>query len=158
MIKTVDISDLKISDNENDILVTYSLGSCVGVSLYDPVENIGGLIHCMLPLSKVDREKARKNPYMFVDTGLSKMIQEMYDRGAKKKNLVAKLAGGARLLDKKNIFNVGERNIVIVRKVLWKNDILIKGIDVGGAISRTVRLYMETGKTTVRNKGEEKEI
>jgi len=158
LIKTVDISDLKISDNENDILVTYSLGSCVGVSLYDPVENIGGLIHCMLPLSKVDREKARKNPYMFVDTGLSKMIQEMYDRGAKKKNLVAKLAGGARLLDKKNIFNVGERNIVIVRKVLWKNDILIKGMDIGGAISRTVRLYMETGKTTVRNKGEEKEI
>ena len=104
MIKTVDISDLKVSDNENDILVTYSLGSCVGVSLYDPIEKIGGLIHCMLPLSKVDRDKARKNPYMFVDTGVSKMLQELYDRGAKKKNLIAKLAGGAKLLDKKKYF------------------------------------------------------
>jgi len=158
LIKTVDISDMKISDNENDILVTYSLGSCVGVTLYDPEENIGSLIHCMLPLSKVDRDKARKNPYMFVDTGLTKMLQEMYDRGAKRKNIVAKLAGGAKLLDKKNIFNVGERNIVVVRKILWKNDILIKGMDVGGSKSRTVRLYMENGKTTVRNKGEENEL
>lgn len=158
MIKTVDISDLKVSDNENDILVTYSLGSCVGVTLYDPVQKIGGLIHCMLPLSKVDRDKARKNPYMFVDTGVTKMLQELYDRGAKKKNLIAKLAGGAKLLDKKNIFNVGERNVVIVRKILWKNDILIKGMDVGGAISRTVRLYMDDGKTTVRNKGEERDL
>ncbi len=158
MIKTVDISDLKISDNENDILVTYSLGSCVGVTLYDPEEKIGGLIHCMLPLSKVDREKARKNPYMFVDTGLMKMLQDMYDRGAKKKNLIAKLAGGAKLLDKNNIFNVGERNIVVVRKILWKNDILIKGMDVGGSKSRTVRLYMDSGRTTVRNKGEENDL
>ncbi|MFP4547992.1 MAG: chemotaxis protein CheD [Fidelibacterota bacterium] len=158
MIKTVDISDLKISDNENDILVTYSLGSCVGVTLYDPEEKIGGLIHCMLPLSKVDREKARKNPYMFVDTGLMKMLQDMYARGAKKKNLIAKLAGGAKLLDKNNIFNVGERNIVVVRKILWKNDILIKGMDVGGSKSRTVRLYMDSGRTTVRNKGEENDL
>jgi len=158
LIKTVDISDMKISDNENDILVTYSLGSCVGVTLYDPKENIGGLIHCMLPLSKVDRDKARKNPFMFVDTGLMKMLQDMYERGAKKKNLVAKLAGGAKLLDKNNIFNVGERNIVVVRKILWKNDILIKGMDVGGSKSRTVRLYMESGRTTVRNKGEENDL
>src|SRR6056297_1210604 len=149
---------MKISDNENDILVTYSLGSCVGVTLYDPKENIGGLIHCMLPLSKVDRDKARKNPFMFVDTGLMKMLQDMYERGAKKKNLVAKLAGGAKLLDKNNIFNVGERNIVVVRKILWKNDILIKGMDVGGSKSRTVRLYMESGRTKVRNKGEENDL
>ncbi|MBN2281737.1 MAG: chemotaxis protein CheD [Candidatus Marinimicrobia bacterium] len=158
MIKTVDISDMKISNNENDILVTYSLGSCVGLTLYDPIEKIGSLIHCMLPLSKIDKEKAQKNPYMFVDTGLTKMLQEMYDRGAKRKNIIAKLAGGAKLLDKKNIFNVGERNIVIVRKILWKNDILIQGMDVGGSKSRTVRLYMDSGRTTVRNKGEEYDI
>ncbi len=149
---------MKISTNEDDILVTYSLGSCVGISLYDPVEKIGGLIHSMLPLSKVDREKAKKNPYMFVDTGLLKMLKEMYERGAKRKNLIAKVAGGAKLLDKKNIFNVGERNIVVVRKILWRNDILIKGKDVGGSRSRTVRLYMEDGRTTVRNKGKEADL
>ncbi len=128
------------------------------MTLYDPEAKIGSMIHCMLPLSKVDREKSKKNPYMFVDSGLTKMLQVMYDQGAKKKNLVAKLAGGAKLLDKKNIFNVGERNIIVVRKILWKNDILIKGMDVGGAKSRTVRLYMDSGKTTVRNRGEEYEI
>jgi len=158
LIKTVDISDMKISEDEKDILVTYSLGSCVGITLYDPVTKIGSLIHCMLPLSRVDREKAKKNPFMFVDTGLSQQLQEMYNRGARKKNIIAKVAGGAKLLDKKNLFRIGERNYTVVRKLLWKNDILIKAQDVGESKSRTVRLYMDTGITTVRYRGEEVEL
>ncbi len=68
---TVDISDMKIAQNREDVIVTYSLGSCVGLTLYDPVAGIGGMIHCMLPLSKIDPEKARIKPYMFVDTGVA---------------------------------------------------------------------------------------
>ena len=61
---------MKLSTNEGDVLVTYSLGSCLGLSLWDPVAHVGGLIHCMLPLSKIDPVKAKTNPYMFTDTGL----------------------------------------------------------------------------------------
>jgi len=158
MLVTVDISDLKVSKRSDDILVTYSLGSCVALSLYDPVVGIGGLIHCMLPLSKIDPVKARANPYMFTDTGVQALLQAVFDMGAKRENLVTKVAGGARLLDSKNLFRIGERNYTVLRKVLWKNNILITSEDVRGTISRTVYLYMDTGRTTIKSGGKEVEL
>lgn len=158
MLTTVNISDMAISQNREDKLITYSLGSCVGVSLYDSVVGVGSLIHCMLPLSKVDSQKAKIKPYMFVDTGLQMMLKEMFDRGATRQNIVAKVAGGAKLLDKKSLFRIGERNYTVVRKILWKNNILLDGEDVGGTISRTVTLVMETGQTIIKSAGKEWEL
>lgn len=158
MLVTVDISDMKVSKRSDDILVTYSLGSCVALSLYDPVVGIGGLIHCMLPLSKIDPVKARANPCMFTDTGVQVLLQAVFDMGAKRENLVTKVAGGARLLDSKNLFRIGERNYTVLRKVLWKNNILITSEDVRGTISRTVYLYMDTGRTTIKSGGKEVEL
>ena len=154
----VDISDMKTSDEPDEILITYSLGSCIGLSLYDPVAKVGGLVHAMLPLSKIDRAKAKKNPYMFTDTGVSMLIQRLFDMGARRKNLVAKVAGGARLLDSKGLFKIGERNYTVLRKVLWKNDILIASESVGGSQSRTMLLYMEDGRTTIKSGGKETEL
>jgi len=158
MLVTVDISDMEVSKRSDDILVTYSLGSCVALSLYDPVVGIGGLIHCMLPLSKIDPVKARANPCMFTDTGVQALLQAVFDMGAKRENLVTKVAGGARLLDSKNLFRIGERNYTVLRKVLWKNNILITSEDVRGTIARTVYLYMDTGKTTIKSGGKEVEL
>lgn len=158
MLKIVGISDMIVSDNSADILVTYSLGSCVGITLYDPLNRIGGLIHCMLPLSKMDKERARENPCMFVDTGIPALLQAAYQIGANRENLIVRVAGGAHLLDDKGLFRVGERNYTIVRKMLWKNDILIKSQDVGGTRSRTVRLYMNSGRTTIHSNGQEVEL
>jgi len=158
MLVTVDISDMEVSKRSDDILVTYSLGSCVALSLYDPVVGIGGLIHCMLPLSKIDPVKARANPCMFTDTGVQALLQAVFDMGAKRENLVTKVAGGARLLDSNNLFRIGERNYTVLRKVLWKNNILITSEDVRGTISRTVYLYMDTGKTTIKSGGKEVEL
>jgi len=155
---TVNISDLGTSNSNEDKIITYSLGSCVGVSLYDPVAEVGSLIHCMLPLSKVDRAKSKIKPYMFVDTGLQAQLKIMYDNGATKKNIVAKVAGGSKLLDKKSLFRIGERNYTVVRKILWKNNILIENEDVGGTKSRTMYLVMETGKTYLKIRGEEIEL
>jgi len=158
VIHTVDISDMKVSTNKEDILITYSLGSCVGLSLYDPVAVVGGLIHCMLPLSKIDPIKARANPYMFTDTGVQALLKAIFELGAKRENLITKVAGGARLLDSKNLFRIGERNYTVLRKVLWKNNILIDAEDVAGSKSRTVLLYMDTGKTTIKSGGKEVEL
>lgn len=158
MLLTVDISDMKVSTRNDDIIITYSLGSCVALSLYDPVAGVGGLIHCMLPLSKIDPAKAMANPCMFTDLGVQTLLQAVFDQGAKRENLITKVAGGARLLDTKNLFRIGERNYTVLRKVLWKNNILITAEDVGGTISRTVSLYMETGKTTIKTGGKETEL
>ncbi|HPO14514.1 MAG TPA: chemotaxis protein CheD, partial [Candidatus Hydrogenedentes bacterium] len=112
---------MRIADQPDDVLVTYSLGSCVGLTLYDPVLRIGGMIHCMLPLSKIDPVKAAQVPEMFTDTGVPRLIQTMLDRGAPMRRLVAKVAGAAKLLDEQGTFNIGERNFTVLRKVLWKN-------------------------------------
>ncbi len=156
--QTVGISDLYVSDNDADILITYSLGSCIGVTMYDPVAHVGALIHCMLPMSKLYPEKSLNNPYMFVDTGITKMIQAVYDKGARSDRLIVRVAGGASLLDKKRMFRVGERNYAVTRKILWKNNLLIASEEVGGSKSRTLSLYMENGITTIKNHGQEVEL
>jgi len=152
---TVDISDMKMSQDPDDILVTYSLGSCVGLALYDKVAMVGGLIHCMLPLSKIDAEKAAAKPNMFVDTGVTMMLNDLFRRGAQRQNLVAKVAGAGSPLGKEETFRIGQRNYTILRKLLWKNNILIEAEDVGGSKARTMYLYMQDGLVTVKSEGKE---
>lgn len=150
VVYTVGISDMKVSDNESDILVTHSLGSCIGLSLYDPEIRVGGLVHCMMPVSKLDPVKAAANPLMFTDTGVTALLKAVFDRGANRKRLIVTVAGAASLLDDKGFFKIGEKNHTILRKILWKNDILISEEDVGGNIVRTMYLYMNTGKTVIK--------
>lgn len=154
----VDIADAKISRDPNEELVTYSLGSCVGVAIYDPTVMVGGMIHCMLPLSKVDSEKAKDRPYMFVDTGVSLFLQNLFNAGVTRANAIVKVAGGAAVLDKNGLFRIGERNYTVLRKILWKNNLLITSEDVGGDSSRTIRLEVGTGRFTLRINGEVREM
>lgn len=149
---------MAISDDPEDVLVTYSLGSCIGLSLYDPDACVGGMIHCMLPLSRIDPVKAQASPAMFTDTGVPALLQGMLNRGARKRNLIAKLAGAAKLLDENGTFKIGERNYTVMRKILWKNDILIAAEDVGGTIARTMYLHMGDGRTVLRSGGTEREL
>jgi len=154
----VDISDMKMSRNSEDVLVTYSLGSCVGLTLFDPVAGIGAMIHCMLPMSKIDPDKARLKPYMFVDTGVAAMLGDLYAAGAQRHNLIAKVAGAGSPLGREQTFRIGERNYTILRKYLWKNNILIAKEDVGGTKARTLYLNMADGRTTVKSEGQEVEL
>ncbi len=154
----IGIGEMRIVADPGDILVTYSLGSCVGLSLHDPVAGVGGLIHCMLPLSKIDPDKAKKNPERFTDTGVVCLLQACLEHGAERKRLVAKVAGAAKLLDPKGTFKIGERNYTVLRKVLWKNNILIASEDVGGTVARTMYLYMDSGRTTIKSQGQEVEL
>lgn len=158
MLITVNISDMKVSKNPEDILATYSLGSCVGVALYDPLQKIGGLIHCMLPLSKVDPERAKDVPFMFVDTGLPILLQTLLNMGADKKRIIARIAGGAVLLDDNGMFRIGERNYIVVRKLLWKNNLLISAEDIGGTLARTMYFHINDGKILIRSAGKEYEL
>jgi chemotaxis protein CheD len=149
---------MRVTKEIDDILVTYSLGSCIGLTIYDPVARVGGMIHCMLPLSKTDLAKAAKTPCMFVDTGVPALIQAVFDLGGQRKNLIAKVAGGANILDEQGMFKIGERNHTVLRKILWKNDILISGEEVGGNMARTMYLYISDGRTVIKSGGVEHDL
>lgn len=154
----VGISDIKISDKPDDTLITYSLGSCIGVTMFDPVTKVGGMIHYMLPLSKISPDKAKTKPAMFADTGITQLLNKLYKLGAVKKRLIVKAAGGSELLDQNKVFNIGERNFLILRKLMWKNNILIKASDVGGNISRTMKMEVSTGRVIIKSAGREFEL
>lgn len=158
MDQVVDIADVKVSSNAGCTLVTYSLGSCIGVTVWDPEVRVGGMIHYMLPDSSLSKEKAVANPAMFADLGIPKLFRAAYELGATKKRMVVKVAGGSQLLDDAGTFNIGKRNYVMLRKIFWKNGVLIDAEDVGGNISRTVRLDVGTGRVTVRSQGQEVEL
>ena len=154
----VGISDYQTSNRADDVIITYSLGSCIGLTVYDPETKIGGMIHYMLPLSKISPEKAELKPAMFADTGIPVLLKKMFAMGASKNRIIVKAAGGSQLMDQNKIFNIGERNFLVLRKILWKNNILIKNSDVGGMISRTVRFEIDTGRVTVKSSTGEIEL
>jgi chemotaxis protein CheD len=149
----VGISDYKVSSNKNDVLVTYALGSCIGVSVYDPSAGVGGLLHFMLPDSTLDQNKARECPAMFADTGIPLLFKACYKLGAEKKRMVVKVAGGASILDDTNYFRIGQKNITALRKIFWKNNVLIDREDTGQNHNRTVKLSIADGKVLVRSAG-----
>ena len=146
----VGISDLKVSNNIDDILVTYALGSCVGVTVYDPVVKVGGLLHFMLPEASLDSRKASENPAMFADTGIPLLFKNCYEFGAKKKRMIVKVAGGASILDDSNFFRIGQKNVTAMKKLFWKNNVLIEGEDTGSNCNRTFSIHISTGKVFVR--------
>lgn len=151
----VDVAAYMVSDNSASTLVTYALGSCIAVTAHDPGRKVAGMIHVMLPLSRISPDKAAANPAMFADTGIPVMFKALYERGCRKEDLVVKLIGGAGIYDDGGAFAIGERNVVMARKMFWKNGILLKGEDTGGAKSRTVRLHVGTGTVVVRTPTEE---
>ena len=108
-------------------LITYSLGSCIAVIIFDPVAKVGGMLHYMLPESSLDPEKAKKNPCMFADTGITRLFRTSYQLGARQENLVVKTVGGAQMLDSNGFFNIGKRNYLAMRKIFWKNNVAVVG-------------------------------
>lgn len=155
---TVGVSDMQISANTGDLIVTHALGSCIGVAIHDATARVGGILHFMLPLSQVDPNKAHDNPYMFGDIGIPDFFKETYQAGATKENLRVVMAGGAQVFEQQDFFDIGKRNIVIARKLFWKNNIMIAAENVGGHIPRTLYLEVGTGKTWFTSHGETTEL
>ena len=152
MKQIIGIADMKISTRPDEVLITYALGSCLGIAVYDPVATVGGLLHVMLPLSSVNPQKAQINPLMFVDTGVPELFKACYKAGAKKERMILKVAGGASLQnnEENDQFQIGKRNFIMLRKLLWKNNVLIKSCDVGENHSRTMFMRMSNGEVVLK--------
>jgi len=154
----VGVGDIVVTDDPDTLVITHALGSCIGVTVYDPVARISGMLHFMLPSSKTNPEKARTNPAMFGDCGIPLLFRSVYELGAKKDRMIVCAAGGAEVIDDNGHFKVGSRNRTLLRKIFWKNDVLLEADDTGGTISRTLSLHTADGRVTVSSRGKEREL
>ena len=121
----IGVGGLAVSNSPEVQLTTYSLGSCLGVAIYDPVIRAGGLLHAMLPDSSINPATAAERPGMFVDTGLAALFRACYQLGADKHRLRICVAGGAQFMDKTNHFNIGLRNYQILQDILRQHGLAI---------------------------------
>jgi len=144
---TVGIADMKMA-KENGMLITYALGSCIGICLYDPLIKLGALVHIMLP---VNMETGRKNTMKYADTGLAETIRQMEAKGASRIRLKAKIAGGAKMFEcSGSLGNIGQRNIESVHLNLRKAGIHLLAEDTGGSVARTLLFDVNSGQACIR--------
>lgn len=153
---TVGISDLKVVTSP-EILVTYALGSCVGICLYDGAARLAGLSHIMLPTA--DTAAAAQQPMRYADTGIALLVRQMEAQGASRLRMKAKIAGGAQMfaaVGNSSISNIGQRNVVAVKAILQGLRIPIVADDTGADFGRTVYFDADTGTMRVKSatKGE----
>lgn len=151
MRRDVGIGEYVVSAEKEDILKTYALGSCVAVLAWDKVNRIAGMIHVALPESSINPEKAVSKPGYFADTGVELMLKDMKKKGADLRKLVIKLAGGSSIMDANRKFDIGKRNVIAIKRYLWKTGLGVVKEDVGGTISRTVSMEVSTGEIILSN-------
>ena len=154
----VGVADCRVGHTPEQVLATFALGSCIGLSVYDPTAAVGGMLHYMLPDSTIDPARGRENPYMFADTGIPKLVERVCGQGANRRRLIAHAAGGASMMDPQAVFDIGKRNYLALRKILWKAGILLAGEAVGGTYSRTIRLEIGSGRLWLQENGKRKEL
>jgi chemotaxis protein CheD len=149
----VGVGEYAVSNNPEEVVKTLALGSCVAVIAFCPVKRVIGLLHVALPESTINKKMAEKKPGMFADTGIPQLLQEMKRKGYQGGRLIVKLAGGASIMDPNNTFNIGKRNVLAVRKILWAYRLGALAEDVGDTISRTVSLDVTTGRVMITSPG-----
>ncbi|MBS4536027.1 chemotaxis protein CheD [Clostridium sp. D2Q-14] len=149
----VGMADLNIIEN-NGVLVTLGLGSCVGVALYDKRKKMAGLAHVMLPSSK--EIKNNSNKAKFADSGIEVLVSKMEQLGADKRYIVAKLAGGAQMFkfnSRADVLKIGERNVIAVKSKLKNLGIKVISEDTGGNFGRTIEFSSNDGSLLIKTIG-----
>ena len=154
----VGVSDMKVSQDPNAVLVTYSLGSCIGIAVYDPQVRAAGLLHYMLPESSLDSIKAAVHPCMFADTGIPRLFKAVYALGGVKNRMRVVMAGGSQVLDQEGFFNIGKRNELAARSLFHRNNVVVDFSHTGGNGNRTIRLAVRDGKCWLRESGESERL
>ena len=150
----VGMADFAVVHNQSVILRTHPLGACLGVSIYDPVSKVSGLLHSMLPESGIDPARGSSQPGMFLDSGLAAMLARAEQAEAKLSNLTLCVAGGARILDETSYFNIGHRNFEVLSKLVAELGLNLLGQEVGGLANRSMQLDAGTGEVRLKISGQ----
>ncbi len=150
----VGVGEYATSGRPGEIVKTLALGSCVAVVILETNNKSVGLLHIALPESSINKKRAEEKPGMFADTGIPSLLEEMKKLGYDgKSELIIKLAGGASIMDPNKTFNIGKRNVLAIRNALSRFGLDTIAEDVGGNISRSVSIDLNTGKVMVSSPG-----
>ena len=150
---TVGIADMKLLQGSG-ILITYSLGSCIGLCFHDPRLKLGALLHIMLPLNM---EAGRTHPLKYADTGIKETLRQMEIRGASRARMTVKIAGGAKMFAVAgggSLGNIGQRNIESVQAIMRRENLRLLGQQIGGTVARTLLFDVVSGQACVRSYGQ----
>ncbi|MCL4849606.1 MAG: chemotaxis protein CheD [Acidobacteria bacterium] len=145
----IGIGELAVSGDRGDVLITHALGSCIAVCIWDPTACVAGLLHFLLPDSRINPTRAGEQPAAFADTGVPLLFQTAYRQGLLKNRAVVRLVGGAEIAGHGASFDIGKRNLLAAKNLLWRNGVLIKGEAVGGKMVRTVNLAVADGRLRI---------
>jgi chemotaxis protein CheD len=147
----VGIGQLAITSDPEEVLVAYGLGSCIGVTAYDPVACVGGMVHVLLPDSG-GKAVDKKEPARFADTGVPLLLAQLASAGAVASRLIVKVAGGAAVLGTANAekFKIGDRNAEAIKEQLSRHGLSVAAHDLGGVKGRTLEFHVASGETLVR--------
>ena len=147
----VGLGEMQVSNDPNMVLACLGLGSCIGISAYDPVARVGAMVHVVLPHgNNID---CGKSPTKYANTALPIMVNAMERKGAIKSRIVLKIAGGAKIIHTiavGSILDIGDRNIAAVKKAVAENKLSIKAEDIRGTLGRSMWLNVDTGVTKFR--------
>ena len=149
---TVGIADMKLLQGEGT-LITYALGSCIGLCFHDPKLRLGALLHIMLPLNM---EAGRTHPMKYADTGIKETLKQMEAKGASRSRITVKIAGGAKMFEVSGagLGNIGQRNIESVHTILKRENIRLVAENVGGTVARTLLFDVGSGQGCIRSYGQ----
>lgn len=149
----IGVGELYVSNNAEEVIKTLALGSCVAFLVYEPKSHTAGMAHIALSNSSLSPESAKTLPGRFADTGIPALMNKMCSFSKTNKGFIIKLVGGANVAKMNDHFNIGKRNILAIKKILWQNNLASIGEDLGGRISRTVSLDVQTGAVSLQSPG-----
>lgn len=148
----VGVADMAIANESQGRLVTYALGSCIGLSAFDPIARVGGLLHYMLPQPAEQADPKALKPYMYATTGIPLLWRKLAEAGAQPSRLIVCAAGGAEILEGAATMAIGKRNRTMLRKVLWKMSVTLVAEDTGGGTARTMSVDLSKGIVSIRSR------
>lgn len=148
----VGIGELAVSDAAGSMIITHALGSCIAVVIWDPNVPVAGLLHLLLPESRINPERAERQPATFADTGVPLLLETLRRRGMDPGRAKVWLIGGAEL-NGGGVLNVGKRNILAARSLLWRAGMMIHKEAVGGTDARTASVTVNEGTVEITTAG-----
>lgn len=154
----VGMGECRVSYASGDLLVTYGLGSCIGLSMHDREAQVGGMLHFMLPTAAVDATAATLRPFKFADTGIPALVEAMRTCGASPDRLIVCAAGGAAMSEDSEYFDIGRRNEAAMRKILRQLALPLGAAATGGRQFRSMKLEIGTGRLWIAEGAAEKRL
>nr|WP_319493247.1 chemotaxis protein CheD [uncultured Desulfobacter sp.] len=145
---------MKVSNQVDETITAPSIGSGIGLVVYDPEARVAGILHYMLPDASIDETNAKNQPLMFADTGIPALFKQAYILGAEKNRIRVFAAGGAQIINQEKEFNIGQRNYTALSKILTRENVSIWKQAVGGNFNRTVAIDIATGKIFLKTSGQ----